>query len=331
MLETSARLLRLLSLLQARRFWSGPALAERLGVTPRTVRRDADKLRSLGYPVRSSGGVAGGYQLGAGSTLPPLLLEDDEALAVALGLRMATTGSVAGMEESAVGALTKLEQVLPARLRRRVRALHSAVAPLAMGGPLVQPEVLTMLGGACRGEQRVEFRYRDHQGRASAREVEPQGLVCASGRWYLVGWDLQRQDWRTFRVDRIDPRIATGQRFLPRPVPGGDLAAYVSRNIASAPYPMRARVVLHAPHARMTAAIPPLVARLEPLDDGRCLLEAGAQSPETLTYHLAMLGVEFEVLEPPELMAHVAAMAGRLTRAARAQAIPERAPAAAKR
>ncbi|NZA26409.1 YafY family transcriptional regulator [Luteimonas sp. SJ-92] len=316
MLETSARLLRLLALLQARRFWTGAELAERLQVTPRTVRRDADKLRSLGYPVRSSSGVAGGYQLGAGSTLPPLLLEDDEALAVALGLRMATTGSVAGMEESAVGALAKLEQVLPARLRRRVRALHAAVSPLGLSGPLVQPEVLTTLGGACRGEQRARFRYRDREGRGSEREVEPHGLVCATGHWYLVGWDLQRQDWRTFRVDRIDARILTGQRFMPRPIPGGDLAAYVSRNIASAPYPVRARVVLHAPHARMAAKIPPLVARLEPLDEYRCLLEAGAQSPETLAYHLSMIGVEFEVLEPPELVAQVAAMAGRLTRAA---------------
>ncbi|WP_149194993.1 helix-turn-helix transcriptional regulator [Luteimonas suaedae] len=316
MLDTSARLLRLLTLLQVRRFWSGAELAERLQVTPRTVRRDADRLRTLGYPVRSSSGLAGGYQLGAGATLPPLLLEDDEALAVSLGLRMAATGTVAGMEESAVRALAKLEQVLPTRLRKRVRALHAAVAPLGMAGPRVSSEVLTTLGGACRGEQRVSFRYRAHDGESSERDLEPHGLVCTGARWYLVGWDLQRQDWRTFRVDRIEARIATGQRFVPRQIPGGDLAAYVSRTVSSNPYPVRARIVLHAPLARMAEEIPPTVARLERIDDERCLLEAGAHSPEVLAYHIALLGVEFEVLDPPELAEHLAAMAGRLARAA---------------
>lgn len=316
MLDTSARLLRLLALLQTRRFWSGADLAERMQVTARTVRRDMDRLRSLGYPVRSSAGVAGGYQLAAGATLPPLLLEDDEALAVALGLRMAATGTVTGMEEAAVRTLVKLEQVLPARLRKRVHALHAAVAPLGTAGPRVHAGLLTTLAGACRGEERLTFRYQDHDGRASERRLEPHGVVCTGARWYLVGWDLDRDDWRTFRVDRISGRIVTGQRFVPREIPGGDLAAYVSRTVSTGAYPVRARIVLHAPLARMAELIPPLAASLSRIDDEHCLLESGAQSLEILAGHVAALGVEFEVREPPELAAYMRAMAERLARAA---------------
>lgn len=315
MLETSARLLRLLTLLQTRSFWPGAELAERLEVTERTVRRDVDRLRSLGYPVDSSAGVAGGYRLGAGASLPPLLLEDDEALAVSLGLRTAAAGTVAGIEEAAVRALAKLEQVLPARLRNRVKALHAAVAPLYYG-PSVPPELLAELAAACRGEDQVRFRYADGKGRTSDRTVEPHGLVHTGARWYLLAWDGDRADWRTFRVDRITAKgVARGRRFTPREVPGGDVAAYVSRAISIDPYALRARIVLHAPLAQLAQRIPPTVGRLSRLGDASCLFETGATSPSVLALHIALLDVDFEVLDPPELLDAIGHIEARLARA----------------
>jgi predicted DNA-binding transcriptional regulator YafY len=316
MLQTSARLLRLLSLLQQRRFWSGADLAERLEITGRTLRRDVDRLRALGYPVNATAGVAGGYQLGTGAELPPLLLDDDEALAVALGLRSAAAGTVSGMEEAAVRALAKLEQVLPARLRRRVKALHSAVVPLHREGPRIEPELLTTLAGACRSEERVSFRYGDHQGKASQREVEPHGLVHAGSRWYLVAWDLERADWRTFRVDRVAGKASTGKRFVPRKVPHGDVASYVSRSIAREVYTHQARVLLHAPIETVAQQISPLAGQLTRIDAGRCLLETGAHSLAVLGLYVALLGVEFEVLGPPELVEEVRQLGERLGRGA---------------
>src|SRR5687767_9354023 len=200
MWETSARLLRLLSLLQTRRDWSGAELAERLEITPRTVRRDIDRLRGLGYPVLASAGTAG-YRLGAGADLPPLLLDDDEAVAVAVGLRTAAGGSVAGIKETSVRALAKLEQVLPSRLRHRVNALWTSTVPVPGDGPTVNPEVLTAIAGACRDHQRLRFDYRDHSGAGSVRTVEPHRLVCWGRRWYLLAWDTDRQEWRSFRAD----------------------------------------------------------------------------------------------------------------------------------
>ncbi|MDX5574184.1 YafY family protein, partial [Streptomyces sp. ID01-9D] len=215
MLETSARLLRLLSLLQAHRDWSGADLADRLGVTPRTVRRDVDKLRELGYPVNASRGTGGGYQLGAGAELPPLLLDDEEAVAVAVGLRTAAGHGIEGIGESSVRALAKLEQVLPNRLRRRVGALGAFTVPMLHGpeASAVDPGVLTELAGACRDAERLRFAYRTHDGEDSRRTVEPHRLVCTERRWYLVAWDLERADWRTFRVDRITPTPPHGPRF----------------------------------------------------------------------------------------------------------------------
>lgn len=217
MLETSARLLRLLSLLQSHREWSGSELAGRLGVTARTVRRDVDRLRELGYPVNASPGTGGGYQLGAGAELPPLLLDDEEAVAVAVGLRSAAGQGIDGIGESSVRALAKLEQVLPSRLRRRVGALNAFTVPLLRGPQLsaVDPGVLTELANACRDAERLRFEYRDHGGAATRRTVEPHRLVCTERRWYLVGWDVDRADWRTFRVDRVTPRPPHGPRFTP--------------------------------------------------------------------------------------------------------------------
>lgn len=317
-INTSARLLRLLALLQSRPFWRGRELAARMEVTGRTVRRDVDRLRSLGYPVEASAGTAGGYQLAAGSNLPPLLLEDDEALAVSLGLRMATAGTVVGMEESALRALAKLEQLMPARLRARVRNLHAAVLPLGSGGPGVPHDRLVALAQACRALQRLEFNYEDQSGRASVRAVEPHALVSTEARWYLLAWDLGRGDWRTFRVDRIGGMPRGGERFLPRKVPGGDAAAFVSRAISVQPYALKARIELHAPLARMRARIPPSAGRLTRLDETRCELETGAQRPDMLAYHLAMLDVPFIVIEPVELEQHLRMLSTRLSQAARA-------------
>jgi predicted DNA-binding transcriptional regulator YafY len=315
MVQTSARLLRLLSLLQARRAWSGADLAERLGVTRRTLRRDIDRLRSLGYPVRSTSGTAGGYRLGAGGVLPPLLLDDDEAVAVSVGLRTAAGGTVAGMEEAAVRAMTKLEQVLPSRLRRRVTALRSSIVPLANAGPTVDAETLTVLAGACRDHERVEFHYSGREKAPSARTVEPHGLVHTGRRWYLVAWDVGREDWRTFRVDRIQPKLATGAHFIPRAVPEGDLARYVSRSVSFAPYPFRAKVVLHAPIERMAERVSPSAGLLEAIDPARCLLHTGAHSLDALAATVTFLGVDFEVREPLELIGHLRGMLDRLSRA----------------
>jgi len=315
MLDTSARLLRLLSLLQSRPFWRGRELAARMDVTGRTVRRDVERLRSLGYPVEASAGTAGGYMLAAGRNLPPLLLEDDEALAVSLGLRLATAGTVQGMEEAALRAFAKLEQVMPARLRTRVRNLHAAVLPLGPEGPGVPYDRLVALAQACRSLQRLHFDYADQEGRASVREIEPHALVSTEARWYLLAWDLSRGDWRTFRVDRIAGMPRAGERFLPRKLPGGDPAAFVSRAISVQPYALKARIELRAPLARMRERIPPSVGHLSRLDEGRCILETGAQRPDVLGYHLALLGVDFVVLEPVALREHMRVLARRLRRA----------------
>ena len=320
MLQTSARLLRLLSLLQARRFWSGAELAERLEITGRTLRRDVDRLRVLGYPVNAASGRAGGYQLGAGAALPPLLLDDDEALAVTLGLRTAASGTVTGMEEAALRALAKLEPLLPARLRRRVNALGSAVVALHYDGPSVDARLLSTIAGACRSQQELSFRYSDGQARSSQRCVEPHGLVHAGRRWYFVAWDTDRRDFRTFRVDRIVNivgSVSSGRRFLPRPLPEGDLASYVARSVSQKPYTYQARVVLHAALETVAERVSPLAGRLQRLDAARCRLETGAHSLGSLALHLAMLGVDFEVEEPVELAEHVRMLAARLTRAAK--------------
>jgi predicted DNA-binding transcriptional regulator YafY len=328
MIETSARLLRVLSLLQSRRFWSGADLAERLEVTERTVRRDIDRLRTLGYPVNATAGVAGGYQLGTGASLPPLLLDDNEALAVTLGLRSAAAGTVAGMEEAALRALAKLEPMLPARVRRRVKALHAAVVPIHRAGPSIDPELLSQLASACRSEELVHFRYTDGDAKESERNLEPHGLVHAGARWYLVGWDLDRNDWRTFRVDRVLGAARAGRRFVPRKVPGGDVGAYVTRSMSTNMYTFAAKVVLHAPLESVAQRLSPLAGRLERIDAERCQLETGGHSLAMLGLYIAHLGVEFEVQEPPELIEHLASVADRLTRAVeRARAHPGTPPA----
>jgi predicted DNA-binding transcriptional regulator YafY len=317
MLQTSARLLRLLSLFQARRYWSGAELSDELEVTDRTLRRDVDRLRSLGYPVHSTSGTAGGYQLGSGATLPPLLLDDDEAVAVAVGLRTAASGTVAGIGEASVRALLKLEQVLPARLSRRVAALHAFILPLANRGPTIDAATLSHIAGACRDYNKLRFNYRSRGGTTSTRNVEPHRVVHTGHRWYLVAWDVGRKDWRTFRVDRIEGKLTTTSLFAPRKPPDGDFAAYVSRSVSYASYPHRARITLHAPVETVAERVPPAAGLLEAVDERTCLLSTGAPSLEILAAHLALIGVDFEVNEPPELVNEIGRLAERLGRAMR--------------
>jgi predicted DNA-binding transcriptional regulator YafY len=311
MLDTSARLLRLLSLLQARRDWTGPTLAGRLGVSTRTVRNDVERLRSLGYPVHATPGAAGGYRLGAGAAMPPLLLDDEEAVAVAVGLRTANT--VTGIEETAVRALAKLEQVLPSRLRHRVHALQTATVAVPGGQPRVDADVLTALATVCRDHERLRFDYSDHRGGASRRTVEPLRLAHARGRWYLVAYDVDRQDWRTFRVDRLTPVVPTGPRFTPREPPE-DVADFVARTLGTATWRYRARVTVHAPAAELLTRLPPGVDVVEVTDEG-CVLAVGSDTPRMLAVYLGFLDADFEVTEPPELVAEVARLADRYARA----------------
>jgi predicted DNA-binding transcriptional regulator YafY len=316
MLETSARLLRLLSLLQAHREWSGADLADRLGVTPRTVRRDVDRLRELGYPVNASPGTGGGYQLGAGAELPPLLLDDDEAVAVAVGLRTAAGQGIEGIGETSVRALSKLEQVLPSRLRRRVGALNAFTVPMLRGPQpdAVDPGVLTELANLCRDAERLRFEYSDHGGAASRRTVEPHRLVCSERRWYLVAWDLDRDDWRTFRVDRITPKPPHGPRFAPRTPPAEDLAAYVSRGVSTRAYASHAVVRLLVSKERAAERISPSAGVLEAEGPESCILRTGASSLEVMVIHVMMTGFDFEVLEPAELTEAIRTAHDRLAR-----------------
>jgi predicted DNA-binding transcriptional regulator YafY len=315
MLETSARLLRLLSLFQARPDWTSTELASRLGVTARTVRNDVERLRALGYPVQARPGVAGGYRLGAGGALPPLLLDDDEAVAVAVGLRTAATGGVAGIEETSVRALAKLQQVLPSRLRHRITAFQAATVPVPPPGPQVDPEVLTAIAIACRDHHQLPFDYRAHSGAASRRSVEPYRLVSHRHRWYLVAWDLDRDDWRTFRVDRIAPRTPTGPRFTPRPLPSeADIAAQVARGAGEATWRYRARVIVHAPAAHVRARLP-IPIDVQPLGGNRCVFEPGSDHPEMLALYLGMLDADFRIVDSPELVHALGKLAQRYQRA----------------
>ena len=316
-MTTSSRLLELLSLLQARRDWAGSELADRLEVSRRTVRRDVERLRRLGYPVESLPGPAGGYRLQAGAAMPPLLLDDDEAIAIAVGLRTAARASVTGIEETAVRALVKLEQVLPAHLRRRVRALGAATMTLPGGGPTVDPQALTVVAAACRDAERVRFAYRGRDGRSSRREVEPHSLVNLGRRWYLAAWDPARDDWRTFRLDRLERPASTGVRFEPRDLPAADAAAYVADSISAAPTRYEARVTVHASAEAVREQVPSRWGTIDPIDPDSCEYRTGDDDLDWLALRIAMLGAEFEVHEPPELVRHLRALGRRVQRATR--------------
>jgi len=316
-MQTSSRLLTLLSLLQARRDWPGGELASRLEVSGRTVRRDIERLRGLGYPVESLSGPAGGYTLRAGTAMPPLLLEDDEAIAIVVGLRTAARASVAGIEEASVRALVKLEQVLPSPLRRRVAALGAATETLPGGGPTVDPQALTVLAAACRDYERLRFAYRDRQGTETRREVEPCAMVNLGRRWYLVGWDRGREDWRSFRVDRLARPVSTGVRFSSRELPATDAATFVTQSISGRPHRYEARVTLHVPAEEARGRVPHWWGSIEPIDECTCEYRSGDDDVYWLAVRLSMLGgFDFEVDGPQELLEHLRAMGRRIEAAA---------------
>ncbi len=313
---TTERVLRLLTVLQRRAVSTGPELAAELGVTDRCVRRDVERLRSLGYPVNATQGVGGGYRLGAGRQLPPLLLDDSEAIATAVSLRMAAGGTVAGAAEAALRTLAKLDQVMPPRLRSEVRALQDATATLTGGGVEVDGEVLMTLARACRDTVRVRFSYQAHDGATSTRTVEPVRLVATGRRWYLMAWDIDRDDWRTFRLDRMRDTCATTWRFRPREHP--DPAAYVQRAVVASPYRYVARVRVHAPTVRVRDLVPPQVGSVtDDPSQGWSLLTIGADDLDWLAVHLARLGHEVDILEPAELREAAARMSAALAAMAR--------------
>lgn len=310
--ETTARLLRLLSLLQARPAWAGEELSQRLEVNPRTLRRDVARLRELGYPVEATPGRYGGYRLVAGGAIPPLLLEDDEAVAVALGLRAAATGALPGFEDPAVVALAKIEQVLPARLQERIHLLSDAtvrVGAAFVTEGRVDITSLVTIAGACRGSERMRFSYRDGSGRESERHIEPHRLVHAGRRWYLFAFDRDREDWRSFRVDRIIEPRTTGMRFAPRPSP--DAAEFVAEGLAVGAYLHRARVRLHIPHERAVGMVSPTVAVLEPEGDDT-IMRIGADDLRWVAGYLAGLPCRFTIIEPEALREAVDGLGRRL-------------------
>jgi len=317
MANTSSRMLRLLALLETHRYWPGTELADRLQVSQRTLRRDIDRLRELGYPVRAQRGVTGGYQLAAGAALPPLVLDDEEAVALAVGLQAAAESAVEGIAESSVRALAKVVQVMPARLRRRVEALRAMTVPAGWGGApaSVDPGVLTGVAVACRDTERLRFGYMAANGQRTARHVEPHRLVSLGRRWYLVGYDLDRHDWRSYRIDRLTRPEGTGARFRPRELPAADAAAFVRAGIGSVSAVYDVEVLIGAPAAVVRERIGRW-STVENAGPGRCRVRMTADSMDWPTMALGAVGADFEVLSPPELADHVRDWGRRLSRAA---------------
>jgi len=303
MLETSARLLKLLTLLQSRRHWTGAALSERLEIDRRTVRRDVDKLRALGYPVHASSGLGGGYELGQGSRVPPVLLSDDEAVVVAVALR-AATGSIGGMEETAAQVLAKLEQLLPTRLTKRVGALDAVMSTLPTEGPRAPAETLAVLAGACRDAEAVALDYCDRHRHQTRRTLEPLHLVHAVRCWYLVAWDLGRAGWRTLRVDRISAPRRTGQRFVPRQLPE-PLSTFVAHALTRAPQRYQLRLRLHGSVGALAKKVPRWAGLLEPESDTTSWLHVAADSMEHLAACLLTCGAPFELDGAPPYLAEL--------------------------
>ncbi|MFH8490598.1 helix-turn-helix transcriptional regulator [Streptomyces longisporoflavus] len=318
--DTPARLLQLLSLLQTPREWPGGELSERLGVSRRTVRRDIDRLRDLGYPVQASQGATGGYRLVAGKAMPPLVLDDEEAVAIAVGLRAGAGHAVEGVEEASVRALAKLEQVLPSRLRHRVQTLQIATTPLTSGdGASIAPETLTVMASAAAGQERLRFAYRSGDGTESRRLTEPHRLVSTGRRWYLVAYDIDRDDWRTFRVDRVSSPFATGARFVPRELPTGDAAEYIRRSMWREQPSYEIDVTFSASAEAVARVFPSALGTPEPLTATTCRLRATVtDAVDWLAVRLAMTGCDFVAHGPPELVTSLRELGARLTRGASA-------------
>lgn len=312
--STHARLLRLLGLLQSRPDWSGPELAERLEVSTRTIRNDIARLRELGYPVDAVPGVAGGYRLAAGSHMPPLLLDDEEVVAVAVGLRTAASTSIEGIEETSLRAFAKLDQLLPSRLRKRVGALQSHVEPLQWHAPdaTVDPEALAVFSMACRDREQVRFDYADKGGTETRRLVEPYRLVPAGQRWYLVAWDVRREDWRTFRVDRASRPKLAGVRSKDRTLPAADAPSFVRQSIAGPEPRIPAVVYFHAPLSEVEPNIPASAGLLDVVDDNTCRFRTLTTDIEWLALQIARLGVEFTVQEPAALVDVLRSISNRI-------------------
>lgn len=310
MLSTSNRLLRLLSLMQSRRHWTGGELSQRLEVDRRTLRRDVERLRELGYPIDASPGLGGGYRLGAGSELPPVLLEDDEAVAVAVALRTAAA-SVGRMEDTALRLLSKLDQWLPARLRRRASALYAVTLSLAGGAPTSDVDALLSIAAACRDGFRLRMHYRDRSNRATERVIEPLRLVHTGSRWYLVAWDLKREDWRTFRVDRVQSLHDTGMQFPPRPFPG-DVSEYVARSITQPCTQVRVRLRLPGPVEAQVERVPTWCGILQAGDAHHCTLDLGAETVDGMLAMMALVGPGFEIIEDHGLLPQLREASARL-------------------
>ena len=314
--ETATRVLQLLALLRQNRDWSAPELAARLEVSTRTIRTDIRRLRELGYVIDSTGGRAGGYRLDRATDLPPLMLDDDEGIAVAIALRQVVSNTVAGIDASAERALAKLEQVLPDQLAAQVHAIVAATAPQApVDGPRVEAPALAAIAEAVQRTEWLRFEYTPFQGDTSLRRVEPHRLVSWGRRWYLVAWDVGRGEWRSFRVDRMSLRPPTRRRFAPRELPADDVSAYVLRGVASAGWRFRARVLIHAPADVVAEKIDPSVGLVEAIDDERCTLVTGADHAMTVAVYLALLDEDFTVDGPAELTEAIRTLAGRYTNA----------------
>jgi len=315
MLSATARLIRLLSLFQAQRSWNGADLAARLEITGRTLRRDVDRLRSLGYTVDSTSGVAGGYRLGAGTALPPLLLEDEEAIAVALGLSNPANAQ-GDIETASMRALAKLEQLMPPPLRRRLDSVRASVVPVMRSKSPVRLKAVSFLAQACTDRLALRFGYRDHHDATTERSVEPHRVVQTGHRWYLLAWDTVREDWRTFRLDRIVGAEATGARFTPRRLPHGDVASYMEHALQVSPYLHHATVVVHAPPGALEAYLGWVGGVPEPIGDHATRITTGANSLDALAVWLGCLPHDVEVESPKELADHLALVAVRLGKAA---------------
>ena len=308
-------MLRLLTLLQGRRVWTGAALSERLQVDGRTIRRDVERLRELGYAIDASAGPGGGYRLASGNATPPLLLEDDEAVVVAAALTAAAR-SVAGTAEAALRVLVKLDQLLPQRLRHRLSALQAVTVALAPTDSAADPFVLMTIATACQDRETLGFTYKDRKGEVTERSVEPGSLVHTGKVWYLAAWDLDREDWRTFRVDRIDSRAALirGARFSPREPPV-DFATLVSRSISASSGQFVVRFRLRAPAHHVAEVMPPWLGAVDPVDDASCILSMGLDDLDLLPSYAGHLRVDFELIEPPAAAAHLRRLSERLLRA----------------
>lgn len=319
MTRTTGRTLALLSLLQVRREWSGAELRERLEVSDRTLRRDIDDLRELGYGVEATRGRHGGYRLGAGAEVPPLVLKPDESVAIAVGLRAAATSVVTGMEDAAARALAKLEQSLSSATRKQIVDVERAMVPLAGGATAVDFEVVSSVAAAIAGRRRLRVDYTRHDGAEVVRIIEAHRIVHTAERWYLVAWDVEREAWRTLRVDRLRRPVTLREEFPRRDIPDEALRQFTTRSITTAPYPVRARLRMHAPVDVVSRHFGATVAEVVDDGDGRSILTAGARTAEEFALHIGMSGIEFEVIEGEEVRRALGEMAQRFLRGGGAQ------------